>query len=53
MIVRQLNHLYQMSDLETRRGIPIGLALLHISNPKISIMDSLNKMSHDQDTVLS
>lgn len=53
MVVRQFNHLYQFGDIQTRRAVPLGLALLHISNPKISIMDSLNKMAHDPDALLS
>lgn len=39
MAVRQFNHWYQFGDLATRRAVPLALALLHMSDPKISIMD--------------
>lgn len=32
-----------------KRAIPIALGILHISDPKITIMDMLVKLSHDDD----
>lgn len=32
-----------------RRGVPLALAMLHVSNPTIGAMDALSRLSHDQD----
>jgi len=40
----------QYADLPVRRAVPLGLALLAISNPtNLSVVDALSKMSHDAD----
>ena len=33
-----------------RRSVPLALALLSASNPKLAILDTLSKFSHDNDT---
>lgn len=53
MAVRGLNHILQYCDLNVKRAVPLALALLNISNPKIGIMDLLTKLSHDQDEELA
>ena len=32
-----------------RRAVPLALGLLSVSNPQISVMDTLSKLSHDHD----
>jgi len=53
MALRGLNHVLQYCDVNVKRAVPLALALLNISNPKIGIMDLLTKLSHDQDEELS
>ena len=33
-----------------RRAVPLALAILSASNPQLSIIDTLSKLSHDNDT---
>jgi len=49
MAIRALDHLLQFSDSSVRRAVPLSLGLLNISNPELSIMDTLSKLSHDSD----
>lgn len=53
MANRTLNHILQYGNIELKRSVPLALALLNISNPKINVMDSLVKLSHDSDIQLS
>ena len=39
----------QYGDPPVRRAVPLGLALLSASNPSIIVIDTLSKLSHDQD----
>lgn len=32
-----------------RRAVPLALAMLSVSNPKLNILDTLSKFSHDSD----
>jgi 26S proteasome regulatory subunit N1 len=50
MSIRTLDHLLQYGDLVLRRAVPLALALMHISNPKVTIIDTLSKLSHDADS---
>ncbi len=47
MAVRAYDHLIQYGDAAVRKAAPIGLALLHISNPKLQVTDVLGRLSHD------
>jgi len=49
MSQRSLDHILQYGELTTRRAVPLALALLHISNPKVTVIDTLSKLSHDAD----
>eukprot|EP00887_Chlorella_sp_A99_P000106 scaffold16.g106.t1 len=42
MAHRALEHLLQ-------RGVPLALALLNVSNPEMTVMDTLSRLSHDTD----
>eukprot|EP00898_Chlorokybus_atmophyticus_P005084 jgi/Chlat1/5577/Chrsp369S05360 len=53
MAVRSLEHLLQYGDPSIRKAVPLGLALLSISNPQLSIMDTLSRLSHDSDSEVS
>ncbi|CAL5441712.1 unnamed protein product [Camellia sinensis] len=50
MAIRSLEHLLQYGEQNIRRAIPLALGLLCISNPKVNVMDTLNRLSHDTDT---
>merc|ERR1719162_1212122 len=49
MALRSLDHILQYGELPLRRAVPIALAVLHFSNPKVNVIDSLSKLSHDAD----
>merc|ERR1719162_1578883 len=49
MSVRALDHILQYGELTLRRAVPLALGLLHISNPKVTVIDTLSKLSHDND----
>lgn len=46
---RMADHLLQYGDPAVRRGVPLALALVHLSDPEYSIVDTLSKLSHDHD----
>jgi len=49
MAIRSLDHILQYGELPLRRAVPVALALLHLSNPKVTVIDTLSKLSHDAD----
>ncbi|XP_024533370.1 26S proteasome non-ATPase regulatory subunit 2 homolog A [Selaginella moellendorffii] len=50
MALRALEHLLQYGEPNIRRAVPLALGLLSISNPKINVMDTLSRLSHDTDS---
>ncbi|CAN4103288.1 unnamed protein product [Withania somnifera] len=50
MAIRSLEHLLQYGEQNIRRAVPLALALLCISNPKVNVMDMLSRLSHDSDS---
>ncbi|PIN03785.1 26S proteasome regulatory complex, subunit RPN1/PSMD2 [Handroanthus impetiginosus] len=50
MAIRSLEHLLQYGEQNIRRAVPLALGLLCISNPKVNVMDTLSRLSHDADT---
>lgn len=50
MAIRSLEHLLQYGEQNIRRAVPLALALLCISNPKVNVMDTLSRLSHDADS---
>uniref|UniRef100_A0A7N0UKP4 26S proteasome non-ATPase regulatory subunit 2 homolog n=1 Tax=Kalanchoe fedtschenkoi TaxID=63787 RepID=A0A7N0UKP4_KALFE len=50
MSIRSLEHLLQYGEQNIRRAVPLALALLCISNPKVNVMDTLSRLSHDADS---
>ena len=49
MAVRAFDHLLHYCELPIRRAIPLALALLYISNPDYSVVDSMSRLTHDND----
>lgn len=50
MAMRLINHIMHFGKTEKKRIIPLALAMLSISNPKINVMDLLSKLAYDTDT---
>ncbi|XP_059659806.1 26S proteasome non-ATPase regulatory subunit 2 homolog A [Cornus florida] len=50
MEIRSMEHLLQYGEQNIRRAVPLALGLLCISNPKVNVMDTLSRLSHDTDT---
>jgi 26S proteasome regulatory subunit N1 len=53
MALRALDHILQYADVNVRRAVPLALAMLFISNPAVHVIDTLTKLSHDQDEQIS
>ena len=49
MAHRALEHLLSYGDPHVRRGVPLALAILNVSNPEMPVMDTLSRLSHDTD----
>lgn len=49
MAHRALEHVLQYGDPSVRRGVPLALAVLNVSNPEVTIVDTLGRLSHDTD----
>jgi 26S proteasome regulatory subunit N1 len=50
MAMRLINHIMHFGKAEKKRIIPLALAMLNLSNPKIGVIDNLLKLSYDTDT---
>jgi len=50
MVLRTFNHLLRYGEPPIRRAVPLAIALLCVSNPKLSVLDTLSKLSHDADS---
>lgn len=50
MCYRSLGHLLRYGEPVIRRAVPLALAMLSSSNPKLPILDTLSKFSHDNDS---
>ncbi|XP_062229712.1 26S proteasome non-ATPase regulatory subunit 2 homolog A-like isoform X2 [Phragmites australis] len=53
MAVRSLERLLQYGEQNIRRAVPLALGLLCVSNPKVNVMDTLSRLSHDADAEVS
>eukprot|EP00241_Pyramimonas_parkeae_P004255 CAMPEP_0114250514 /NCGR_PEP_ID=MMETSP0058-20121206/14741_1 /TAXON_ID=36894 /ORGANISM="Pyramimonas parkeae, CCMP726" /LENGTH=908 /DNA_ID=CAMNT_0001364181 /DNA_START=49 /DNA_END=2775 /DNA_ORIENTATION=- len=49
MAVRTMEHLLQYGEPAIRRAVPLALALLSVSDPKLTVCDTLGRLSHDAD----
>ena len=50
MAMRLINHILHFGKVEKKRVVPLALAMLNLSNPKITVMDILSKLGYDTDT---
>eukprot|EP00268_Persea_americana_P057190 TRINITY_DN6838_c0_g1_i13.p1 TRINITY_DN6838_c0_g1~~TRINITY_DN6838_c0_g1_i13.p1 ORF type:complete len:411 (-),score=74.52 TRINITY_DN6838_c0_g1_i13:501-1733(-) len=50
MAIQSLKCLLKYEEQNIRRAVPLSLALLFISNPKVNVMDTLSGLSHDTDS---
>ncbi|EQC40714.1 26S proteasome regulatory subunit N1 [Saprolegnia diclina VS20] len=49
MAMRTFDHLLQYGEVNVRRAVPLALALLSISNPEYTLIDTLSRLTHDVD----
>lgn len=49
MSLRHYGHLLDYGNDSIRRAVPLGIGLLSTSNPQVNIIESLSRMSHDQE----
>uniref|UniRef100_A0A6M2DYB3 26S proteasome non-ATPase regulatory subunit 2 n=1 Tax=Xenopsylla cheopis TaxID=163159 RepID=A0A6M2DYB3_XENCH len=50
MAYRTFGHLLRYCEPVIRRSVPLALGLISVSNPKLNILDTLSKFSHDSDS---
>ncbi|XP_065875692.1 26S proteasome non-ATPase regulatory subunit 2 homolog A-like [Euphorbia lathyris] len=50
MAIRSMGHLLKYGEQSIRRAVPLALGLLCISNPKVDVMNTLSRLSHDTDS---
>ena len=53
MAHRTMQHMLQYGELPIRRTVPLALALLHLSDPDYTVVDTLSRLSHDPDGVVA
>lgn len=46
-------HQLRYGEPTLRRAVPLALALISVSNPRLNILDTLSKFSHDADPEVS
>ncbi|CAG2224105.1 PSMD2 [Mytilus edulis] len=49
MAFRAFGHLLRYGEVAIKRAVPVALGLISVSNPKLQILDTLSKFSHDND----
>eukprot|EP00245_Coleochaete_scutata_P008776 TRINITY_DN2741_c0_g2_i1.p1 TRINITY_DN2741_c0_g2~~TRINITY_DN2741_c0_g2_i1.p1 ORF type:complete len:296 (+),score=51.55 TRINITY_DN2741_c0_g2_i1:131-889(+) len=50
MAIRSLEHMLQYGEQNIRRAVPLALGILSISTPKMNVMDTLSRLTHDSDS---
>merc|ERR1739838_878173 len=50
MSFRQFGNLLRYCEPVIRRAVPLALGLISVSNPRLNILDTLSKFSHDTDS---
>eukprot|EP00501_MAST-03F_sp_TOSAG23-6_P000211 GSMAST32.ASY1.ANO1.214.1 assembled CDS len=53
MAMRTMEHLLQYGELPVKRAVPLAIALLHVSDPDFSVVDTVSKLSHDSDDAVA
>ena len=49
MAHRALEHILQYGGPAAKKGVPLALAILNVSNPDVAVIDTLGRLSHDGD----
>lgn len=49
MAHRALEHILQYGGPAAKKGVPLALAVLNVSNPDVAVIDTLGRLSHDTD----
>ncbi|KAH7934918.1 hypothetical protein HPB52_001990 [Rhipicephalus sanguineus] len=49
MAFRAFGHLLRYGEPVIKRAVPLALALISVSNPRLNILETLSKFSHDSD----
>ncbi|XP_064476631.1 26S proteasome non-ATPase regulatory subunit 2-like [Ornithodoros turicata] len=49
MAFRAFGHLLRYGEPVIKRSVPLALALISVSNPRLNILETLSKFSHDSD----
>ncbi|XP_077500646.1 regulatory particle non-ATPase 1 [Amblyomma americanum] len=50
MAFRAFGHLLRYGEPVIKRAVPLALALISVSNPRLNILETLSKFSHDSDS---
>ena len=50
MAFRTMGHLLRYGEPCIRRAVPLALGLISVSNPRLNVLDTLSKFSHDSDS---
>ncbi|XP_070532657.1 26S proteasome non-ATPase regulatory subunit 2-like [Ptychodera flava] len=50
MSLRTFGHLLRYGEPVIRRAVPLALGLISVSNPRLQVLDTLSKFSHDSDS---
>ena len=53
MLSRSFNHFIQFGDVNIKKAVSLAMALLNLSNPKVTVIDSLTKFCHDTDKTVA
>ena len=53
MLSRSFNHFLQFGDVNIKRAVSLAIALLNLSNPKVTVIDSLTKFCYDSDKTVA
>lgn len=49
MAHRALEHVLQYGGPSAKKGVPLSLAILNVSNPDVAVIDTLGRLAHDTD----
>ena len=53
MLSRSFNHFLQFGDVNIKKAVSLAIALLNLSNPKVTVIDSLTKFCYDTDKTVA
>ena len=53
MLSRSFNHFLQFGDVNIKKAVSLAISLLNLSNPKVTVIDSLTKFCYDTDKTVA